>query len=32
MAAAEAYHSPLITADARLARASGIRCTVELIG
>ncbi|MCP3819372.1 type II toxin-antitoxin system VapC family toxin [Streptomyces sp. A3M-1-3] len=31
VAAAEAYNCSLVTADARLARASGIRCTVEVV-
>ncbi|MFC4034262.1 type II toxin-antitoxin system VapC family toxin [Streptomyces polygonati] len=32
VAAAEAYECPLLTADGRMARASGIRCTVEVLG
>jgi predicted nucleic acid-binding protein len=31
VAAAERYHCALVTTDARLARAAGIRCTVNLI-
>jgi predicted nucleic acid-binding protein len=31
VAAAERYHCALVTTDARLARAPGIRCTVNLI-
>lgn len=32
VAAAEAYGCALVTADGRLARASGIRCPVDVIG
>ena len=32
VALAEALDAPLITLDARLARASGVRCIVELAG
>ena len=31
-AAAEAYGCTLVTADGRMARASGLRCPVEIIG
>ena len=31
VAAAERYHCALVTTDARLARAAGIQCTVNLI-
>jgi predicted nucleic acid-binding protein len=31
IAAAEAYNCPLLTTDARLARATGIRCPVTLL-
>ncbi len=30
VAAAERYHCPLVTADARLAAASGLRCEIRL--
>lgn len=32
VAAAEAYGCPLLTTDGRMARASGIRCAVEVVG
>lgn len=32
VALAEALRCALVTADARLARASGVRCEVELVG
>jgi predicted nucleic acid-binding protein len=32
VATAEAYGCPLLTTDARLSRASGIRCAVDVIG
>lgn len=32
VAAAEAYECPLLTADARMSRASGVRCAVEVVG
>ncbi|WKX71414.1 type II toxin-antitoxin system VapC family toxin [Streptomyces sp. XD-27] len=31
VAAAEAYECPLLTTDARLSRASGVRCAVEVL-
>lgn len=31
VAAAEKYECPLVTADAKLTRASGIRCRVSLV-
>lgn len=31
IAAAEAYGCPLLTADSRLARATGIRCAVDIV-
>jgi predicted nucleic acid-binding protein len=31
VALAEALEAPLLTADARLARATGVRCPVELL-
>lgn len=30
VAAAEAYECPLLTTDGRLARASGLRCAVDV--
>ncbi|WP_405767474.1 hypothetical protein OG539_21720 [Actinacidiphila glaucinigra] len=32
VAAAEAYGCRLLTTDGRMARASGIRCAVEVVG
>lgn len=32
LAVAEAFDVPLVTGDARLARATGVRCKVQLIG
>lgn len=32
VAAAEAYECALLTTDARMARASGIRCSVDVLG